>query len=161
MELDFDGFQVESFEDPDYFKNYTDSLLNRLNFKAEDKTFSYAPPPKAYVSESYPILNTLRVGYLVPCGMGGRVVPPQPLRPFPLQQSLSAHVSLFDWIEVAAANSLSYDGESFSFFNPGLFVSINLAQSFQIYAAVDYISSFYLTAAGGGPRLFRHQHLRS
>lgn len=145
VELDFDGFQVESFQDPDYFKNYTDSLLNRLNFKAEDKSFTYAPPTKAYVGVSYTILNTLRVGYLFHGEWEGGWFHRNASGLFRCNNTLSAHVSLFDWIEVAAANSLSYDGESFSFFNPGLFVSINLAQSFQIYAAVDYISSFYLT----------------
>ena len=94
---------------------------------------------------SYTILNTLRVGYLFHGEWEGGWFHRNASGLFRCNNTLSAHVSLFDWIEVAAANSLSYDGESFSFFNPGLFVSINLAQSFQIYAAVDYISSFYLT----------------
>ena len=119
--------------------------MNRLNFKAEDKSFTYAPPTKAYVGVSYTILNTLRVGYLFHGEWEGGWFHRNASGLFRCNNTLSAHVSLFDWIEVAAANSLSYDGESFSFFNPGLFVSINLAQSFQIYAAVDYISSFYLT----------------
>lgn len=143
--IDYDGFEVESFKDSGYFKHFADSLLDKLNYKSDDESFTYAPPTKLYIGASYSLLNTLRIGYLFHGEWEGGWFNHNASGLFRCNNTLSAHFSLFDWIELGAANSFSFDGENFSFFNPGLFVSLNLGQTFQIYAAVDYISSFYVT----------------
>ena len=145
VEFDYDGFDVLSFEDSTYFNRYTDSLLNKINYTTDTLPFTYAPPTKVYIGLSYSILNTLRVGYLFHGEWEGGWFNRNASGLFRCNNTLSAHFNLFDWIELGAANSFSFDGENFSIFNPGAFVSINLGQTFQIYAAVDYISSFYVT----------------
>ena len=145
VSFDFDGIDLIALEDSSYFKNFTDSLINKVNYKTDTLPFSYAPPTKVYLGASYTLLNTLRVGYLFHGEWEGGWFNRNASGLFRCNNTLSAHFSLFDWIELGAANSLSFDGENFSFFNPGLFVSLNIGQTFQIYAAVDYISSFYVT----------------
>ena len=119
--------------------------MNRIRYKADTTSFTYAPPTKLYLGASYTLLNALRIGYLFHGEWEGGWFNRNASGLFRCNNTLSAHYSLFDWIELSAANSFSFDGETFSLFNPGLFVSVNLAKSFQIYAAVDYISSFYVT----------------
>ena len=145
VEIDYDGFDVLSFGDSTYFKHVADSLMNRISYKADTTSFTYAPPTKLYLGASYTLLNALRIGYLFHGEWEGGWFNRNASGLFRCNNTLSAHYSLFDWIELSAANSFSFDGETFSLFNPGLFVSVNLAKSFQIYAAVDYISSFYVT----------------
>lgn len=143
--FDYDGIDLIALQDSLYFKNFTDSLINKVKYKTDTLPFTYAPPTKVYLGASYSLLNTLRVGYLFHGEWEGGWFNRNASGLFRCNNTISLHFNLFDWVELSAANSFSFDGENFSFFNPGAFVSINLGKSFQIYAAVDYISSFYVT----------------
>lgn len=145
VDIEYDGFDVLSIGDSGFFSQWADSMLNKINYACDTLPFTYAPPTKMYVGLSYSILNSLRVGYLFHGEWEGGWFHRNAGGLFRCNNTLSLHFSLFDWVELSAANSFSFDGQSVSFFNPGLFASINLGKRFQIYAAVDYISSIYLT----------------
>ena len=54
-------------------------------------------------------------------------------------------LNIFNWLELAAANSFTYDGNHFAFLNPGASVTVGLGGRFQLFASVEYLSSLYLT----------------
>ena len=118
--------------------------MSRLDYKAESGSYRFTPPTKMYLGVSFSILETLRVGYLFHGELSGGLFNRFGEGDFRMNNSISVNASLFDWVEVTLANSLSYDGETWAFFNPGLAVSLNPFRMVQLYAAVDYISSFYL-----------------
>ena len=116
-----------------------------IDYKAERKPFSYTPPTRMFVGLSYSLFNMLKVGYLFHgewesgwfnhFGEGN----------FRCNNSLSLNFNLFNWLELTAANSLSYDGKTWSFFNPGMSISVNPGARTQLYVAVDYVSSLMLS----------------
>ena len=142
--IQFDGLDLNRINDTAYFNGWKDTLLSRLDYKAESGSYRFTPPTKMYLGVSFSILETLRVGYLFHGELSGGLFNRFGEGDFRMNNSISVNASLFDWVEVTLANSLSYDGETWAFFNPGLAVSLNPFRMVQLYAAVDYISSFYL-----------------
>ncbi len=63
---------------------------------------------------------------------------------FRYNATLSLGVNLANWIEVIAGSSVVYDGEHYSWFNPGAGVIITPFSIFQFYAMADYISDWYI-----------------
>lgn len=142
--IQFDGLDINRINDTSYLNGWKDTLLSRLDYKAESGSYRFTPPTRMYFGASFSLLKTLRVGYLFHGEWSGGWFNRFGDGDFRMNNSLSLNVSLLDWLEVTAANSFSYDGETWSFFNPGLAVSLNPFRRVQFYAAVDYISSFYL-----------------
>ncbi len=143
--IHFEGIEIGRLSDSTYFRQWADSLINMIDYKAERKPFSYTPPTRMFVGLSYSLFNMLKVGYLFHgewesgwfnhFGEGN----------FRCNNSLSLNFNLFNWLELTAANSLSYDGKTWSFFNPGMSISVNPGARTQFYVAVDYVSSLMLS----------------
>jgi hypothetical protein len=143
--IHFEGIEIGRLSDSTYFRQWADSLINMIDYKAERRPFSYTPPTRMFVGLSYSLFNMLKVGYLFHgewesgwfnhFGEGN----------FRCNNSLSLNFNLFNWLELTAANSLSYDGKTWSFFNPGMSISVNPGARTQLYVAVDYVSSLMLS----------------
>ena len=143
--IHFEGIEIGRLSDSTYFRQWADSLINMIDYKSERRPFSYTPPTRMFVGLSYSLFNMLKVGYLFHgewesgwfnhFGEGN----------FRCNNSLSLNFNLFNWLELTAANSLSYDGKTWSFFNPGMSISVNPGARTQFYVAVDYVSSLMLS----------------
>ena len=55
------------------------------------------------------------------------------------------HFNLFDWLELAAANSFTFDGRRPDFFSPSASISFNIGRVFQLYFTLDYLSDMRVT----------------
>lgn len=142
--IEFDGFDLNRVNEQGYFNSWLDTLKHKLDFQEIDTTFRYTPPTRIYFGASFSLLQTLKIGYLFHGEIESGLFNPVQIQTFRMNNSLSLNVSLFKWFELTLANSLAYDGNSFSLFNPGLAISLNPFRRIQFYAAVDYISNFHL-----------------
>jgi len=143
--IQFDGIDVHRINEPGYFDGWKDTLLHRLEYQCTGETFRYTPPTRVYIGASYSLLRMLRVGYLFHGEWESGWFNSFGEGDFRMNNSLSLHFSLLDWLELTAANSFAYNGQTWDFFNPGMAVSLNPFRRLQVYAAIDYVSSFDLT----------------
>ena len=58
-----------------------------------------------------------------------------------------ARAGFKDWIEVVAAASVISSKGDWSFFNPGVGITLTPFRTLQIYTFLDYISNIYLVDA--------------
>ncbi len=144
VKIDFDGFDLNQKLDTSFFRHLKDSIFQQLKYQSDTTSFRYSPPTKIYVGLSYNIFNTIRVGYLFHGQFERGLFNPNGYGLFLFNNTISAHFSLFDWLELGIANSLSCDGEKLHLFNPGFSISLNPGRRFQLYAAVDYTNGFSL-----------------
>lgn len=146
--ITFDGLELSSVIsggelDTSFISNLKDSLFNMIDYESEAGDFWYGVPTRIYLGASYTLFDLIRVGYLFHGEWSKGVFYGN--NNFRCNNTLSAHLSLFDWFELSLANSLTFDGGKSSFFNPGISASLNLGKVFQLYAGVDYVSSLYAT----------------
>jgi hypothetical protein len=61
--------------------------------------------------------------------------------------SLLARANLHDWVEVVAAASVVTNNGNWSWFNPGIGLTLTPFRAIQVYTFLDYISNIYLVDA--------------
>ena len=128
--------------DTSYTNSLTDSLMRLLDTSISSEKFWYAIPTKVYLGASYSLNNMLRVAALFhsefePAKQGKLI--------FRQNTTLSLHFSLYDWLELAAANSFTFDGKRPDFFSPAASISFNIGRVFQLYFTLDYLSDMRVT----------------
>lgn len=130
--------------DTGYTNSLKDSLMALLDTSVSTNKFWYAIPTKVYLGASWSLNNMLRVaalfhGEFEPSKKGHLI--------FRQNTTLSVHFSLYDWLELAAANSFTFDGKRPDFFSPSASISFNIGRVFQMYLTLDYLSDMRLSKA--------------
>lgn len=144
--ITFDGVDMTSLLnggsiDTAFLANFQDSLMNMINFTTSETPFWTNIPTKLYFGANATFLNMVRVGYLFHGEWDKHAIKTT----FRCNNTLSAHVNLMNWLELAASNSFTYDGEHMGWFNPGVSLMLSIAQRLEFHVGADYISSIYLT----------------
>jgi len=129
--------------DSTYLQGFIDSLQNMMASVEDGESYWSGVPTRLYLGASYTVNRLLRVGALFH-GEWNRGIFYKD-NTFRHSTTLSATFNLFNWLELSAANGFTFDGSAFSAFNPGIGVSLNLFERFQLYGAVDYLSNLYAT----------------
>ncbi|MBO4751994.1 MAG: hypothetical protein J5526_04495 [Bacteroidales bacterium] len=128
--------------DTGYTNSLKDSLMALLDTAVTTEKFWYAIPTKVYLGASWSLNNMLRFGALFhgefEPGKNSKVI-------FRQNTTLSVHFNLFDWLELAAANSFTFDGRRPDFFSPSASISFNIGRVFQLYLTLDYLSDMRVT----------------
>lgn len=127
--------------------------------------FWYSIPTKVNVGVSFSFLNMFRAGLLfhgqfdrgliskeqaVPVSLGDGINAVNDVfnnareANFRYNATVSLGMNLANWLEVIAGTSVVYNGEKYSFFNPGVGVIVTPFTLFQFYAMADYISDWYI-----------------
>lgn len=119
---------------------WIDSLKNLPDYAVTEASHSMSIPTKLYFGASVTFLKMLRAGYL----LHGEWDKKEIKTTFRCNNTLSLHANLMNWLEVAVANSFSYDGDNLNWFNPGASFMFSLGGSFQCYLAADFVSNMYL-----------------
>lgn len=150
--ITFDGVDMSTLLtngkiDTSFLSNWKDSLMAMIDYTSESEDYWYSMPTHLYMGASATIAKFMRLGFLFQ-GLwqngwfsNHHVDTP----PFACNNTLSLHFNIFNWLELAAANSFTYDGNHFAFLNPGASVTVGLGGRFQLFASVEYLSSLYLT----------------
>ena len=139
----------------DSLTNYLENQLHQMTPTSKDSgDYWFSIPTKINLGASYNFGRLFRAGFLfhgqfdrgllsksnaVSMDLGGVE------NTFRWNTTLSLGMNLFDWMEVTAANSIVYDGESMDLFNPGVGLVLTPGRVFQLYVMGDYISNLYLT----------------
>lgn len=128
--------------DTGYANSLKDSLLALLDTAVTTKSFWYAIPTKVYLGASWSLNNMLKFGAMFhgefEPGKNSKMI-------FRQNTTLSVHFNLFDWLELAAANSFTFDGRRPDFFSPSASISFNIGRVFQLYMTLDYLSDMRVT----------------
>lgn len=146
--LYFDGVDIEPLIvngefDEDYGQKMLDSVLHLVDTSMTHESFWCGVPTKFYLGASYSLKDYVRFGVLFHGEWDHGTS--RAFNIFRQNTTLSVHVNVFDWLEVAAANSFTFDGKRPDAFNPALSISFNLARRLQFYATIDYLSNLYAT----------------
>lgn len=150
--LSFDGIDLSTLLtngriDTSFISTYKDSLLAMIDYTTEEEDYWYSMPTHLYLGASASLGKIFRVGYLFQ-GLwqnGWFSNHNVSTSPFACNNTLSAHLNLANWLELAVANSFTYDGSNFAFLNPGASITMSFAKKYQIFASIEYASSIYLT----------------
>ena len=128
--------------DTGYANSLKDSLLALLDTAVTTKSFWYAIPTKVYLGASWSLNNMLKFGAMFhgefEPGKNSKMI-------FRQNTTLSVHFNLYDWLELAAANSFTFDGRRPDFFSPSASISFNIGRVFQLYMTLDYLSDMRVT----------------
>lgn len=134
------------------FANLKDSLLHAIQPELADGGSDYwtTIPTKLNASAMLHLSNALRVGAMFHGEFDHNIQSVSDatgsLQSTTFRQSTTilGNLNLRDWVEIMASISVVDDGNKVNWFNPGAGVNISLFRTFQVYAAVDYMSSMYL-----------------
>ena len=141
--LDEDGKPSAYKLDSTYLQGFVDSLKNMIATVEDGESYWSGVPTRMYLGASYTLGRILRVGALFHGEWNRGIL--YTGNTFRHSTSLSATLNLANWLEVSVADAITYDGNKTSLFSPGIGVSLNLFERFQIYGAVDYLSNLYAT----------------
>lgn len=150
--LTFDGIDLSTLItdgeiNTEFFNTYIDSLKSMIDYQVEEDDYWYSLPTNLYVGASASLGKLLRVGYL----FQGQWVNglwnnhQSGSNHFCCNNNLSAHLNLFNRLELSVSNAFTYDGHNTTWFNPGAAVTLGIAQRMQCYAAIQYMSNIRLT----------------
>lgn len=159
--LSFEGVELSTLLtngriDTSFISRYKDSLLAMIDYTTEEESYWQSQPTHLYLGASASLGKMLRVGYLFQ-GLwhnGWFSNHHVATNPFACNNTLSANINLVNWLEIGVANSFTYDGTTFSTFNPGASLTIDFGGKFQLFAAVEYVSSLYLAEIKAAHVLF-------
>lgn len=147
--VDFEGLNLNRIitdggVDTAYTNSLVDSLTALLDTSVAHNKYWYGVPTKVNLGASYTLNNMLRAGALFHSefepSKDGRVI-------FRQNTSLSVHFNLYEWLELAVANSFTFDGKRPDFFSPAASISFNIGRVFQLYLTLDYLSDLRLVKA--------------
>lgn len=118
------------------FGNMLVDSLGLFDTAWSQKSFWCPVPTRLYLGASYSLKSYLRFGVL----FHGEWNPK-----FRQNTLLSVHFNLFDWLELTAGNSFTFNGKKPDFFSPSVSASLNIGRVFHLFFTLDYISDFYLS----------------
>lgn len=132
--------------DTNFLDNLKDSLMAMIDYTIEENNFHYSLPTRMYIGASVSLGELLRAGYLFQGQWtnGWFNNHHTGVNHFCCNNTLSAHLNLFNWMELSVANSFTYDGDKMTWLNPGCAVTLSPGRRFQLFAAVEYLSSMRL-----------------
>ena len=134
----------ESYKlDSTYLQGFVDSLKNMMATVKEGESYWAGVPTRLYLGANYTLSHWIRAGLLFHGEWNRGIFYKE--NTFRHSTTLSAAFNLYNWLEISVANAFTFDGSSFSALNPGIGVSLNLFERFQVYGAVDYLSNLYAT----------------
>lgn len=159
--LSFEGVELNSLLtngrlDTSFISRYKDSLLAMIDYTTEEESYWQSMPTHLYLGASASLGKAFRVGYLFQ-GLwhnGWFSNHHVATNPFACNNTLSANINLVNWLEIGIANSFTYDGNNISFLNPGASLTVGFGGKFQLFAAVEYVSSIYLAEMKAAHVLF-------
>ena len=149
--ITFDGIDLSTLltngvVDTSFISRFKDSALAMIDYVTEENDYWYTVPTRMYLGASVSLGKLVRAGYL----FQGQWINGwfnnhrSGSNHFACNNTLSAHVNLFNWMELSAANSFTYDGNKVSWLNPGFAVTVSPGRKLQVFAAIEYLSSMRL-----------------
>jgi len=149
ISITFEGIDLSTLVtagtvDTSFIGRLKDSLLSMIDYTTEESGYWYSIPTRMYAGVSASIGKLLRVGYLFQGQWynGWFNNHPSDLSHFACNNTLSAHLNLFNWMELSLVNSFSYNGHDITWLNPGCALTLSPGQRLQLFAAIEYLSDF-------------------
>ncbi len=150
--ITFDGIDLSTLitngiVDTSFIGRFKDSLLAMIDYVTEENDYWYSVPTRMYLGASVSLGKLLRAGYLFQGQWfnGWFNNHHSGENHFACNNTLSAHLNLFNWMELSATNSFTYNGERTTWLNPGFAVTLSPGRRLQLFAAIEYLSSMRLT----------------
>ena len=140
--IDLSTIMNQGTVDTTFMGRIKDSLMAMIDYTEEESAYWYSIPTRLYAGVSASIGQFLRVGYLFQGQWynGWHNNHRSDTNHFACNNTLSAHLNLFNWMELSVVNSFSYDGQHFSLLNPGCALTLSPGQRTQIFAAIEYLT---------------------
>ena len=147
VSISFSGIDLSTFitngnVDTMFLSRYKDSLLAMIDYVTEEDDYWYTIPTRMYIGASVSLGKIFRAGYLFQgqWSNGWFNNHHSGSNHFACNNTLSAHLNLFNWLELSAVNSFSYDGEHITWLNPGCALTFSPGRRIQFFAALEYLS---------------------
>ena len=127
-----------------------------IDYTTEENDYWYSVPTRMYLGASASLGKLLRAGYLFQGQWynGWFNNHHSGSNHFACNNTFSAHFNLFNWMELSAANSFTYDGSHFTWLNPGCAVTLSPGRKMQLFVALEYLSDMRLTKAKAAHVMF-------
>jgi hypothetical protein len=135
--------------DTSFIGRLKDSLLAMIDYSQEESEYWHSIPTRLYAGVSASLGQFLRVGYLLQGQFYNGIFNSHHSEKshHAFNNTLSAHINLFNWLELSVANSFSSDGRGIKYiewFNPGIALTFSPGRRMQFFAALEYLSSTHL-----------------
>ena len=128
--------------DTTFMGRFKDSLMAMIDYVTEENDYWYSIPTRMYLGASVSLGKFFRAGYLFQGQWynGWWNNNHSGSNHFACNNTLSAHLNLFNWLELSAVNSFTYNGESITWLNPGCALTFSPGRKVQFFAALEYLS---------------------
>ena len=150
--ITFDGIDLSSLinygvVDTSFISRFKDSALAMIDYTTEENDYWYSVPTRMYLGASASLGKLLRAGYLFQGQWynGWFNNHHSGSNHFACNNTLSAHLNVFNWMEISATNSFVYNGDKVTWLNPGCAITVSPGRRLQVFAALEYLSSMRLT----------------
>lgn len=141
--INLNGLLSQGAVDTMFLIHFRDSLLSAIDYTTASGSFRHSIPTRLYAGVSADFGDLARVGYLFQGQWynGWMNSRENGTNHFACNNTLSAHLNLFEWLELSVSNSFSYSNQQFHAFNPGCAITIAPGKVLQLFAALEYLSS--------------------
>ena len=150
--ITFDGIDLSTLLtngtiDTSFLGRFKDSALAMIDYVTEENDYWYSVPTRMYIGASVSLGKIVRAGYLFQGQWynGWFNNHHSGDNHFACNNTLSAHLNVFNWMEISATNSFVYNGEKVTWLNPGCAITVSPGRRLQVFAALEYLSSMRLT----------------
>lgn len=154
VSISFEGIDLSTLVtngtvDTSFIGRLKDSLLAMIDYSQEESEYWHSIPTRLYAGVSASLGQFLRVGYLLQGQFYNGIFNSHHSEKshHAFNNTLSAHINLFNWLELSVANSFSSDGRGIKYiewFNPGIALTFSPGRRMQFFAALEYLSSTHL-----------------
>ncbi len=141
--VDFSSAISQGTVDTSFIGRLKDSLMAMIDYTEEESSYWYSVPTRMYAGVSASLGELVRVGYLFQGQWynGWFNNHRSDTNHFACNNTLSAHLNVFNWMEISVVNSFTYDGNKLTPLNPGMAITLSPGKRAQFFAAIEYLSS--------------------
>lgn len=141
--IDLSSIMNQGVIDTSFIGRLKDSLLAMIDYTEEESGYWYSIPTRMYAGVSASVGEFLRLGYLFQGQWYNGWINNHrsDTNHFACNHTLSAHLNLFNWLELSLVNSFTFDGQHFTLLNPGCALTLSPGKRTQLFAAIEYLSN--------------------
>ena len=141
--IDLSSIMNQGVIDTSFIGRLKDSLLAMIDYTEEESGYWYSIPTRMYAGVSASVGEFLRLGYLFQGQWYNGWINNHrsDTNHYACNHTLSAHLNLFNWLELSLVNSFTFDGQHFTLLNPGCALTLSPGKQTQLFAAIEYLSN--------------------